>query len=53
MGITIYLGAYFGRYLDQRYLTEKPWLTITCVFVAVIISLYSVVQQLNRINKDD
>ena len=53
MGITIYLGAYFGKYLDQKYLTEKPWFTISCVFLAIIFSLYSVVQQLNRINKDD
>ena len=53
MGITIYLGAYFGKFLDQKYLTEKPWFTISCVFLAIIISLYSVVQQLNTINKDD
>ncbi len=53
MGITIYLGAYFGKYLDQNHLTEKPWFTISCVFLAFVISLYSVVQQLNRIKKDD
>ena len=53
MGITIYLGAYFGKFLDKKYLTEKPWFTISCVFLAIIISLYSVVQQLNTINKDD
>ena len=53
MGITIYLGAHFGKYLDQKYLTEKPWFTILCVFLALIVSLYSVIQQLNRINKDD
>ena len=53
MGITIYLGAYFGKYLDQKYLTEKPWLTITCVFLALVVSLYSLIQQLKRINKED
>ena len=53
MGVTIYLGANFGKYLDQKYQTEKPWLTISCVFLALIISLYSLVQQLNRINKKD
>ena len=52
MGITIYLGAYFGKHLDQKYLTEKAWFTISCVFLALLISLYSVVQQLNRINKE-
>ncbi len=53
MGITIYLGATLGKYLDQKYLTEKPWFTTSCVFFALIFSLYSLVQQLNRINKDD
>ena len=53
MGVTIYLGANFGKHLDQKYQTEKPWLTISCVFLALIISLYSLVQQLNRINKKD
>ena len=53
MGITIYLGAYFGKRLDQKYLTEKPWFTIFCIFLVLIISLYSLVKQLNKINKDD
>ena len=53
IGITIYLGAYLGKYLDQKYLTEKPLFTILFVLLALFISLYSVVQQLNRINNDD
>jgi len=52
MGITIYLGAYLGKYLDLKYLTEKPWFTILGVILSLIISLYSVIQQLNRANKD-
>ena len=53
MGITIYLGAYLGKHLDQKYLTEKPLFTILFVLLALFISLYNVVQQLNRINNDD
>ena len=53
MGVTIYIGAYLGKYLDQKYLTEKSWFTISFVFFALIASLYSVVKQLNRINKDE
>ena len=53
MGVTIYLGAYFGKCLDEKYLTQKPWFTLSCVFVALIVSLYSIVQQLNKINKDN
>jgi len=53
MGITIYLGAYFGKHLDQKYLTQKPWFTISAVFVALILSLYNVIQQLNKLNKNN
>lgn len=53
MGVTIYLGAYFGKRLDQKFLTQKPWFTISGVFLSLIVSLYSVIQQLNRINKEE
>ena len=52
MGITIYLGVYLGKHLDLKYLTEKPWFTILGVILSLAISLYSVIQQLNRVNKD-
>ena len=48
MGITIFLGANLGKFLDAKYQTEKAWFTI-----ALIISLYSVLQTLNKLNNDD
>jgi F0F1-type ATP synthase assembly protein I len=53
MGITIYLGAYFGKRLDQNYLNEKPWFTIIGILLALVLSLLSLIKQLNRLNKDD
>ncbi|MEJ6794325.1 MAG: AtpZ/AtpI family protein [Flavobacteriales bacterium] len=53
MGITIYLGAYFGKRLDQNYLNEKPWFTIIGILSALVLSLLSLIKQLNRLNKDD
>ncbi len=53
MGITIYLGAYFGKQLDQKYQTQKPWFTIAAILLALLLSLLSLVKQLNRLNKDD
>ena len=32
MGITIYLGAYFGKFLDQKYLTENHGLPFPVFF---------------------
>ena len=53
MGITIFLGASLGKYLDAKYQSEKPWFTITLTLFALLISLYSVLQTLNKLNNDD
>ena len=53
MGITIFLGASLGKYLDAKHQIEKPWLTISLTLFALLISLYSVLQTLNKLNNDD
>jgi F0F1-type ATP synthase assembly protein I len=53
IGITIYLGTYLGETLDSKYTFEKPWFTILGVLLALIVAMYSVIQQLNRLNKQD
>ncbi len=50
IGITVYLGAYLGEYFDSKYAFEKPWFTILGVLLALIISMYSVIKQLNELN---
>ncbi len=53
MGITIFLGAYFGKYLDAKYHTDKAWFTIAFTLFALLISLYSVLKILNKINNEE
>lgn len=53
MGVTIFLGAWFGKYLDGKYPMDKKWWTIGLTITAVAISLYNVLRQLNRINSED
>tara|TARA_Y100000589_G_C27173031_1_gene637566 strand:+ start:1248 stop:1478 length:231 start_codon:yes stop_codon:yes gene_type:complete len=53
MGITIFLGATLGKFLDAKYQTEKAWFTIAFTLFALLISLYFVLQTLNKINNDD
>lgn len=53
MMATIFFGAYFGKMLDEKYPADKKWFTMGLTVLAVFISLYLVVQQLNRLNKDD
>ena len=51
MGVTIWLGAKFGKYLDEIYPNEKGWFTIGITLAAVAISMYHLITQVNRINK--
>jgi uncharacterized membrane protein YfcA len=53
MMITIFAGAYFGKMLDEKYPAEKKWFTMGLTILAVFISLYLVVQQLKRLNRND
>ena len=53
MMATIFAGAYFGKLLDEKYPAEKKWFTMGLTVFAVFVSLYLVVKQLERLNKDD
>jgi len=52
MGVTIFLGAYAGKWLDEKYPMDKNWFTIGLTILAVAISLYNVLRQVNKINSD-
>jgi F0F1-type ATP synthase assembly protein I len=51
MGITIFAGAYLGKYLDLEYPSNKKWFTMLFTLLGVGISLYVVLKQLNKINE--
>ena len=52
MGIIIFAGAYFGKWLDIKYPADKKWFTMVFTILGVIISLYSVIKQLNKFNEN-
>ncbi len=52
MGITIYLGAFFGKKLDEKYPNEKNYFTIFLTLFAVFIAVYIIIEQLKRINQE-
>ena len=53
MGATIFLGAYAGKMLDEKYPSNKKWFTIGLTLFAVALSLYNVLRQVNKINSED
>ncbi len=52
MGVTIYLGAFFGKKLDEKYPNEKNYFTIFLTLFAVFIAVYIIIKQLKRINQE-
>ena len=50
---TIFLGAYLGRWLDEKYPSDKKWFTIGLTILAVILSMYSILKKVNELNRQD
>ncbi|TJY34743.1 AtpZ/AtpI family protein [Pontimicrobium aquaticum] len=50
MGVTIYLFVFLGKWLDSEYNDGNKLFVIIGTLLGVAVSLYAVVQQLNRFN---
>ncbi|WP_405610207.1 AtpZ/AtpI family protein [Polaribacter sp. Asnod1-A03] len=48
MGLTIYLGFLFGKWLDVKF--ETSFLKETVALLSVFIATYSLIKQANKIN---
>ena len=53
MGVTVFLGAYLGKYLDMKYSYSKKWFTMLFTILSIGISIYFILRQLKRINEQD
>ena len=49
MGITIYLAAELGKWLDSKF-TENKTYTIICTLAGITLSFYSMLRQLKNID---
>jgi membrane protein DedA with SNARE-associated domain len=50
MGVTIYLGAYFGKKLDTHFETGNKTYTIILTLFSLVVAFWSLLAQLKRIN---
>jgi len=50
MGITIYLAAYLGKWLDIKYPNENDLYTIILTLIGVVVSFYSLLKQIKNID---
>jgi len=48
MGVTIGLGAWFGKWLDEKYANKTPVWTIVFSLLAIGISLYLVIREVTQ-----
>lgn len=53
MGVIIYLFSYLGGELDSYFKTESKTYTLILVILGFLLSLYSLMVQLNKMNKDE
>ncbi len=51
MGVTIYVGAYLGKKLDAHFNPSKKMFTLIGTLLALLISLYNVLNQVKKINE--
>ena len=54
IGSVVYIGSYFGKILDLKFgFVKTPWMTLIFVLFAIGLSFYSIIKQLQRINKNE
>lgn len=53
MAVAVYLAAAAGKWLDEKYPSNKKWFTIGLTLFAVALSLYSILRQVNELNRKD
>jgi F0F1-type ATP synthase assembly protein I len=53
MGGTIFAGAYLGKWLDATYPMDKKWFTMILTILAVVLSLYTTLRLINKINDEE
>lgn len=52
MGITIFLFSYLGSWLDQKYPNQDNLYVKIITMVGVVLALYNVIRQVNKLNKE-
>ena len=51
MGMVIFLFAYLGQYLDEKYQSENYIKIFT--ILGVFLAMYNVIRQVNQLNKNE
>ena len=50
LGLTLYLAARLGKWLDEMYTEGDNTYTLLCVLIGLFLSIYVLIKQINRMN---
>ena len=53
IGLTIYLGSIFGKWLDEKYEFEKPYFTLSIIILCFGLSMFLLITKLNKWNNEN
>ena len=51
IAVFIFAGSWVGKWLDERYHTEKAWFTLGLVLLTTALAMYYAIIRLNQLNK--
>jgi len=51
MGLTIFLGAWAGKKLDEKYNPDKTTFTVILTLFSVGVAMFNLLRQVNRLNE--
>ncbi len=52
LGVTMYLSSLLGEKIDVYYQFQKPWGTLLLIIVSLIIFIWNLTRQLNKLNNE-
>lgn len=53
MGVVIFVFSYFGQWLDEYFENSHKTNTKIFVMIGVFLGLYTVIRQVNKLNKEE
>lgn len=48
MLVTILLGVWLGRYLDEYFNLAKPWFTLSCALFSIVVAMIALIRSLPK-----
>jgi len=51
LGVLFYIASFFGKKIDAYYNLQKPLITMVFVLIALVVFIWNLIRQLNKLNQ--